>query len=437
MYRNTVIARVSVVCLIVGLLAACSTQGPTVGNLLVPVTSPGVQDIGIHDQRLLGTVVGKPEIVRAAFPLTTEVAAFRLQLAGKDVDVVRDHAEPVCLMELPDRITPEALKGTPKRVCGDLVLWKGHERGRPAGPDNAIIAVAKGSQLSASIANADKVFDIRPLQEGGSALYQVDRTKGESEAFRNDTVVPGETSRIRQGLDGAAPLSAAKRPNAVVVTLMVGFTQNGWNAQGGTDAAQMSAVRWVAEANAALSYSGANVQYLLLNVFNTGAPENGSLNEDLGDVQAGRGEYAQISWIRDYLHADLVSIVRAHWGSDACGVAYMPATSKAYGFSVTAADCNDAPEYALSHELGHNLSADHDPANQGESFRPYSHGYQVPGLARTVMSYAQPCNCVRYNLFSTPLLTFPGTSISMGTPAESDNVRSINEYAPYVANIYP
>ncbi|WP_421118830.1 FG-GAP repeat domain-containing protein [Aquihabitans daechungensis] len=87
--------------------------------------------------------------------------------------------------------------------------------------------------------------------------------------------------------------------------------------------------------------------------------------------------------------------------------------------------------YSLTHELGHNFSAHHNPENAGDPTAfPWSYGHFSMGKASTVMSYEQVCQptpCPRILQWSDPdndLVGFPNTP--SGT-AYRDNDRSVTD----------
>ncbi|HEV2845620.1 MAG TPA: M12 family metallo-peptidase, partial [Thermoanaerobaculia bacterium] len=82
----------------------------------------------------------------------------------------------------------------------------------------------------------------------------------------------------------------------------------------------------------------------------------------------------------------------------------------------------------FAHEVGHLLSARHDPSVD-PSTRPflYGHGYQYTKAPRwrTIMAY--PCldaPCARVNYWSNPKKRYNGKP--MGTKAVHDNARVLN-----------
>lgn len=114
----------------------------------------------------------------------------------------------------------------------------------------------------------------------------------------------------------------------------------------------------------------------------------------------------------------------------ACGVGKLSTSvernAPLLSVSAMAAGC----DFTVSHELGHNLTAHHNPEDTTtRPAFPWSYGHYVPGKGRTVMSYVGPCAdpCPRKLQYSDPdddLLGFPGTRA--GSPYR-DNDRSITD----------
>jgi hypothetical protein len=86
----------------------------------------------------------------------------------------------------------------------------------------------------------------------------------------------------------------------------------------------------------------------------------------------------------------------------------------------------------LAHELGHHLSGQHNVQN-ADPFRyafPWSYGHYVPGVARDIMSYPDPCGsslCPVKTQFSDPdddFINHPGTRSGTQT---RDNDRSMTD----------
>lgn len=156
--------------------------------------------------------------------------------------------------------------------------------------------------------------------------------------------------------------------------------------------------------------------------------------EDLTTDGDGRMDIAHD--LRDQYGADLVALLIAD--NALCGIAWIPDFNPNYshapwGFSVTGQGC--IGNGSFTHELGHNMGADHDPAYAlPGGAQPYNHGYVSPQQNwRTVMAYPYTCNwCPSLFYFSNPNLSNGG--VAMGTALQHNNALLLNKTAKAVAN---
>jgi hypothetical protein len=163
-----------------------------------------------------------------------------------------------------------------------------------------------------------------------------------------------------------------------------------------------------------------------------GYTQSGSLATDF-DALANPTDGPMDALYSDFVssHADLLALLVPNPDTLACGYGSLTneVTGTGRGLSVSAVNsCND---YTVTHELGHNLSAHHNPENaSGQTAFPWSYGHYALGKARDVMSYADPCStsaCPRVLQWSDPDNGFLGfTSTPSGTPYR-DNDRSITD----------
>ncbi|WP_338491221.1 hypothetical protein [Streptomyces sp. SJL17-4] len=103
-----------------------------------------------------------------------------------------------------------------------------------------------------------------------------------------------------------------------------------------------------------------------------------------------------------------------------------PSTA-AWGYSVVGQSA--IARYSMGHEIGHNLSADHDRVTQPVQPEDGATGYFPPkGDWSSVMAYESSCRkatkgaCTRINRFSNPRQTYRGETIGvpLGKPGQSD-----------------
>jgi len=133
-----------------------------------------------------------------------------------------------------------------------------------------------------------------------------------------------------------------------------------------------------------------------------------------------------IAQARSDTGADLISMICTAGNGGQNGIAYL-------NHWVSAISWKMFPYYTFSHELFHNLAADHNREASHQN-HPYAHGLQLPEhQMRTVMSYncADNVNCPRI-----PYLSAKGYSyndIAIGDDAH-DNARAVRERVAVAAN---
>ncbi|KAI9003449.1 hypothetical protein DFJ74DRAFT_694883 [Hyaloraphidium curvatum] len=150
--------------------------------------------------------------------------------------------------------------------------------------------------------------------------------------------------------------------------------------------------------------------------------------------------------LRNQYGADLVALYATVW--DTCGLALLPevpgaAGNDQKGFAVISMSC--IADFTLAHELGHTMGCEHDREaagadgpNPGRGAFPYSYGYKIPDVFRTIMAYEcegdnpfieHPCPIIPH--FSNPDVAYK--SRATGIADRSDNARTINNMAAEVA----
>lgn len=173
-----------------------------------------------------------------------------------------------------------------------------------------------------------------------------------------------------------------------------------------------------------------------------------SLNGDLTALQQGSGDFAGVHAARDTYKADLVAmLVDTGSAYGTVGLGYILSSwsgSANYGFTVNSIRSVEI-SHTLTHEVGHNLGADH-AKNQASSPGPnqtlddqYSAGYYFTGTNgtdyHTIMAYNSDGYGGHYEpapLFSTPLKIYQGTVA--GNAQDADNARLISQTIGEVAD---
>ncbi|SEB77249.1 Metallo-peptidase family M12B Reprolysin-like [Nocardioides exalbidus] len=210
----------------------------------------------------------------------------------------------------------------------------------------------------------------------------------------------------------------------------------------------------ITQTNQAFAASGIPTQVRLVGTRQLAQPQLASTQSSLYALQnPSDGQYDEVAGFREEVHADLVSMWHSNYpGSISCGIGYIGSgdakNDPNYAFTALYGPSCATGNMTFAHELGHNLSADHDagasspPSSRGKA---YARGYvDLAARTYTVMAYPSACDaagvsCTRAAVYSGPGVLWNG--IPQGNPA-IDNTRAINEQIGLAANyrqsqIYP
>ncbi|GAB3017545.1 hypothetical protein GCM10011376_02090 [Nocardioides flavus (ex Wang et al. 2016)] len=302
----------------------------------------------------------------------------------------------------------------------------------------------------------DGVFEVSTTRGGG---YEVAEVPPRTESV-DDVVPAGRAERSGAGPQAEsrtapapadAPVEAPVAADAAsVIDLAIVYTAS-LPSSVGEDAMRAQFALGVAQVNQALAASGIGTQVRLVGTRQVAAPGSGDIFADYRSLRTpGDGAFDEAQALREETHADLVSL----WlggpapSTGACGLGGLGGLQPQYdpeiaAFTAVWADQCATGTLTFAHEVGHNLSAQHDegassPPSDGKA---YARGYvDAAGGFRTVMAYLTTCpDCVRVGHYSNPGVSFNGRVT--GTPATL-NALAISEQAPAVANyrqsqIYP
>ena len=153
---------------------------------------------------------------------------------------------------------------------------------------------------------------------------------------------------------------------------------------------------------------------------------------------AQNGSITGLHDLRDTHGADLVVVLVKGDGS-LCGLGYLMQTVSSsfapFGYSVTATSCATG-NYTFGHEIGHNMAARHDRANDNTDGAPfnYNHGYvNTIQNFKTIMGTGSN---TRIQHFSNPDVSFLGapTGIAEGNALAADNRKAFNNVALTTSN---
>lgn len=313
------------------------------------------------------------------------------------------------------------------------------------------------------------------MSAGQSYLVQADRSKlagldGMKRRNGSDQLVPPKLSAAAgmpsvEAMRAQSASTAAAGAAAAVVDVLIGYT-NGFASQLGSDSAAVTRVsNMAAITNQAYQNSGVNMRVRLVKAMKVNYADNTDNSdalEKMSGYEAGEDggpidpdpAFKDLRQAREDTGADLVSLVRAFRTpeNNGCGIAWLLGGDETgigpddapYGYSVvsdgTDKDEDDGNTYycreeTLAHELGHNMGQAHNEEDSdGAGVHAYSYGYREASSTGfyTVMAYPQSDGdqfAIRY--FANPNIKYDGRVT--GTADKSDNVRSMNQTMPIVA----
>ena len=343
-------------------------------------------------------------------------------------------------------LTLTATRERVDRSPGGGFVWVGRLAG--AVPGRVTLSVVDGVLVGSVFRQGQEWLVIRPAAAGGPAaadghvVYELDP------AARQPN---GPDFRLPEGAVGspsAAPQAATCQDDGSVIDVLVAYTAQARDENGGQAVIEALINQRVSDMNTANLDSAAPFQWRLVGTLAVDYPESGDIGADLRVLrEPDDGILDEVHAARDLYRADLVALLIGQGNNGACGMAYqMTVLSGDFeddAFGVTALDYPGdffCGSLTLSHELGHNMGNAHDRAHYpGDVLFPYAYGYQSPnGTFRDIMSYDCPGGCPRVNLWANPDVWYLGEPAGVAyeiDPANAaDLVRSMDEARLTVAN---
>ena len=339
-----------------------------------------------------------------------------------------------------DGLTLTATRERVDRPVGVGFVWVGRLSGGVEG--RVTLSVRDGVLVGVVFRQGQEWLVIRPAAAGGYLISELDP------AARQPY---GPDFRLPEGAVGspsAAPQAATCQDDGSVIDVLVAYTAQARDENGGQAVIEALINQRVSDMNTANLDSAAPFQWRLVGTLAVDYPESGDIGADLRVLrEPDDGILDEVHAARDLYRADLVALLIGQGNNGACGMAYqMTVLSGDFeddAFGVTALDYPGdffCGSLTLSHELGHNMGNAHDRAHTpGDVLFPYAYGYQSPnGTFRDIMSYDCPGGCPRVNLWANPDVWYLGEPAGVAyeiDPANAaDLVRSMDEARLTVAN---
>ncbi len=334
-------------------------------------------------------------------------------------------------------ITPNMNSKSPLAPSGGLQKdSKNQFRTHISGADN--ILLAPSGELQKGVVNPSRTH-----------ISGVDNTLFEGDGFvsKNSFSVPGQDAFPSGGLTVPDSLNASinfsssspetQADDGSTIDLLVVYTAEARAAEGGVSAIESLIDLAESETNAAYSNSGVGHVVSVVAKQEISFSESGfSFSGFLNSAQD--GSISGLHDLRNTHGADLV-VVLVEGDNSLCGLAFLmnPVSSSfaSFGYSVTQTSCATG-NYTFGHEIGHNMSARHDRANDSTEGSPFNfnHGYvDDTNSFKTIMGTGSN---TRIQYFSNPNVLFGGavTGVAEGDDLAADNRLTFLNTASTVAN---
>ena len=293
------------------------------------------------------------------------------------------------------------------------------------------ISGADSNLLRNHISGVDNIL------QGGDAFFSQDpfsNSNQDAMPFSGTLTTPDS---VNPSSNSSSSSPETQADDGSIIDVLVVYTAEARLAEGGNSAIESLIDLAESETNAAYSNSGVGHVVRVVHKQEISFSESGfSFSGFLNSAQD--GSISGLHDLRNTHGADLV-VVLVDGDDSLCGLAFLmnPVSSSfaPYGYSVTQTNCATG-NYTFGHEIGHNMSARHDRANDNTDGAPfdYNHGYvDDTNNFKTIMGTG---GNTRIQYFSNPNVLFGGavTGIAEGDPLAADNRLTFQNTASTVAN---
>ncbi len=311
------------------------------------------------------------------------------------------------------------------------------------------ILVQREGRITGSLRSGGKLYRIRSASDGSHVVAEIDASRFPADHSERDyhslvsqskaisaspkTVGSGPTefAQFDQQARSTALVNNLALATPSVIRVLVNYTSSAKTAAGDIDALiDLS----IAETNQGYVNSNVNARLELAHKAAVVYTQSGTQATDRDRYAATSDGYMDEIHTQRNTYAADVGILIVNDGDESCGIAKAIGATATTAFAAVHWDCSTG-NLSFGHEIGHLYGARHNPENDGTTTPyAYGHGYWAPNSAwRTVMAY--PCSaktCPRLNYWSSPLVTYTDAQ-KMGTSANSDNARVLNERAAVMA----
>ncbi|MEU6373643.1 zinc-dependent metalloprotease family protein [Streptomyces sp. NPDC046909] len=316
-----------------------------------------------------------------------------------------------------------------RETIDGVLTWHGEVEGTT---DQEVIVNLRGGcdgkpgneELSAHFMLGGAIYDIVP--DGPGRVRVMEATPETDEDDRD--VVPPKSRPIdppsakAHGPEARAPKAACKGGDKIsVIDILVGYSPKARTEAGGDTQIKAQIAKAISLTNDALATSGilARVRLVHSAYINISATyDTQSSAALLAFAKKGDGVADTLPTLRDQYGADQVTMITG--GSAMGGIAYTPETPgptwKEWAYSIVAQ--NAIAHYSFGHELGHNLSANHDWVTEPSQPNNGAAGYfPKKGDWSTLMAYESSCRtatkgtCGRINRFSNYNQSYRGEKL--------------------------